>query len=85
MNLPDFSVTWAYTRGGLYTGSFGSRGFRGAYTRGGGLYTEGLILGVLRYLLRINHILVPFLAMTSSLARLRSNFFTLSILRFTSH
>ena len=48
MNLSDFSVTWAYTRGGLYTGSIGSRGFRGAYTRGG-LYTGGLILGVLRY------------------------------------
>ena len=41
MNLPDFSVTWAYTRGGLYTGSFGSRGFRGAYTRGGGLIQGG--------------------------------------------
>ena len=52
MNLSDFSVTWAYTRGGgLYTGSFGSRGFRGAYTRGG-LYTGGLILGVLRYFVR---------------------------------
>ena len=33
VNLSDFSAIWAYTRVGLYTGSFGSRGFRGAYTR----------------------------------------------------
>ena len=39
--------------GGLYTGSIGSRGFRGAYTRGG-LYTGGLILGVLRYMMHIS-------------------------------
>ena len=48
MNSSDFSVTWAYTRGSLYTGSFGSQGFRGAYTRVG-LYAGGLILGVIRY------------------------------------
>ena len=28
-----YTRVWAYTRGGLYAGSFGSRGFRGAYTR----------------------------------------------------
>ena len=33
VNSSDFSERWAYTRGSLYTGSFGSRGFRGAYTR----------------------------------------------------
>ena len=49
MNLSDFSVTWAYTRGSLYTGSFGSQGFKGAYTRVG-LYAGGLIRGVLRYI-----------------------------------
>ena len=35
MNLPDFSVTWAYTRGGAYTRVVLVRGDLGGLIRGG--------------------------------------------------
>ena len=40
VNLSDYSVTQAYTHGGLYTVSSGSRVFRG-FILGGGLIHEG--------------------------------------------